>query len=125
MTVLRKKRQLISAERKYKLQPDSNKDIRRLCDNHHTESDKLFGERISKTLEMIKKNYKLAQNLANTKCNPRHQSLGSSYRAVFKYRYNAEAPSSYSSSTRTSLNYQDWKKTFSSSKPRKKKINKN
>ena len=56
MTVLRKKTQLISAERKYKLQPDSNKYIRRLCDNHHTESDNLFGESISKTLEMIKEN---------------------------------------------------------------------
>ena len=125
MTVLGKASQLISAERKDKLKPALNADIRSLCQNDHTTSDYSLGENISESLKLAKENYKLAPNLANNKSIPRHKSLGSSYRAGYRRRYDAEAPSSYSSSTRTSLNYQGRKKTFSPSKPRNSKFKKN
>ena len=125
MTVLGKASQLISAEGKDKLKLALNEDIRSLSDNDHTTSDYLFGENISENIKLAKENYKFAQNLANSKSSSRHKSLGSSYRAGYERQYDAEAPSSYSSSTKTSLNYQDQKKTFSSSKPRNSKFKKN
>ena len=67
MTVLGKASQLIAAERKDKLKPALNEDIRSLCDNDHTASNYLFGENISESLKLAKENYKLAQNLANSK----------------------------------------------------------
>ena len=47
MTVLGKANQLISAERKDKLKPTLNENIRSLCDNNNTTSDYLFGKNIS------------------------------------------------------------------------------
>ena len=67
MTVLGKASQLISTERKDKLKPALNEDIRSLRDNDHTTSDYLFGENISESLKLTKENHKLAQNLANSK----------------------------------------------------------
>ena len=67
MTVLGRTSQLISAEKKDKLKPALNEDIRSLYDNDHTASDYLFGENISESLKLAKKNYKLAQNLGNSK----------------------------------------------------------
>ena len=87
--------------------------------------DHLFGENISESLKLAKENYKLAQNLANNKFTPRHKSSGSSYRPGYKHWYDEEDTSNNSSTTRTSLNYQCWKKTFSSSKPRNSKFKKN
>ena len=101
MTVSGKASQLISAERKVHLKLALNEDIRSLCNNDHTTSDYLFGENISESLKLAVKNYKSAQNLANSKSSPRHKSLGSSYRACYKRRYDAETPSSYSSNSRT------------------------
>ena len=123
--MLGKASQLRSPERKDKLQPALNEDIRSLCDNNHTISDYLFGVNIWENLKLAKENYKLAQNLANSKYTPRYKSSGSSNKACYNRRYNAEAPSSYSFSTRTSLNYQGLKKIFSSSKLKNSKFNKN
>ena len=125
MTVLGKTSQLISVESKDKLKPRLNEDTRSLCDNDHTTSDYLFGENMSENVKLAMENYKLAQNLANSKFTPRYKSSGSSYRAGYKRRYDAEALSIHSSSTRTSLTCQIWKKTFSSSKLRRRKFKKN
>ena len=125
MNMLGKASQLISTERKDKLKPALNEDLRSLCDNDHTTSDYLFAENISESLKLAKENYKLAQNQANSKSTPRHKLSGSSCRAGYKRRYDVEAPSSYSSRTSTSLNYQGRKKAFSSSKPRNSKFKTN
>ena len=102
MAVLGKASQLISAERKVKLKPALNVDIRSLHDSDHIRSDYLFGENILESLKLTKENYKLAQNLAKSKSTPRHKSSGSSDGPGYKRRYDAEAPSS----TRASLGYQ-------------------
>ena len=70
ITVLGKASQLMSAERKDKLQPALNEGIRSLCDNNHTISDYLFGVNIWENLKLAKENYKIAQNLANSKIHP-------------------------------------------------------
>ena len=93
MTMLGKGSQLILAERKDKLKPALNEDIRSFCDNDH-----LFGENISESLKLAKENYKLAQNLANGKSTARHKSSRSSYRAGYKRQHDEEVPSSYFSS---------------------------
>ena len=93
MTMLGKWNQLISAETKDKLKPALNQDIRIFCDN-----DYLFGENISESLKLAKENYKLAQNLTNSKSTLRHKSSRSPYRASYKRRYDGEAPFSYFSS---------------------------
>ena len=74
MTVLGKASQLISAERKVKLKPALNVDIRSLRDSDHIRSDYLFGENMLESLKLTKENYKLAQNLAESKSTPRHKS---------------------------------------------------
>ena len=125
MTVLGKAIHLIPAERKDESKPALKEDIRSVSDNDHTTSDYLFGENISKSLKVARENYKLAQNFANIKSTPRHKSSGSSCRAGYKQRYDAEASSSYSSNTRTSLNFQGRNKTLSTSKPRNGKFKKN
>ena len=71
----------------------------------------IYLEITPESLKLAKENYKLTQNLANSKSTPKHKSLLSSYRAGYKRRYDAEVLSSYSSSTKTYLNYQDQKKT--------------
>ena len=58
MTVLR---QVISTESKNKLKPALNEDIRSLRENDHTTFDYLFGGNILESLNLAKKNYKLAQ----------------------------------------------------------------
>ena len=125
MTVLGKASQLTSVERKDKLKPALNENLTIFCDNGYTTSDYLFGRNISESLKLAKEYYKLAQNLANNDSTPRHKSSESSNTAGYDCWYDAEVSSSYSSSTRTSLNYQNWKKTLSSLKPRNSKFKKN
>ena len=86
--MLGKWNQLISAETKDKLKPALNEDIRIFCDN-----DYLFGENISESLKLAKQNYKLAQNLTNSKSTLRYKSSRSPYRAGYKRRYDGEVPS--------------------------------
>ena len=49
----------ISAERRDRLKPAMNEEVRSLCDLEPTSSEYLFGENINESLKIAKENYKL------------------------------------------------------------------
>ena len=106
----------LSAERRDRLKPALNEEVRSLCDLGPTQSEYLFVEKMNESLKLAKENYKLSQNLVSTKS--RNKVAGpSSIRAGFKRRPDHEAGNSFSSRTHQSLNYQGRKKTYSSRTP--------
>ena len=105
----------LPAERRDHLKPALNEEVRSLCDLEPTSSEYLFGENMNESLKLAKENYKLSQNLVNTKS--RNKVAGPSSRAGFKRRPDHEAGNSFSSRTQQSLNYQGRKKTYSSRTP--------
>ena len=105
----------LSAERRDRLKPALNEEVRSLCDLEPTSSEYLFGENMNESLKLAKENYKLSQNLVSTKS--RNKAAGPSSRTVFKRRPDHEAGNSFCSRTQQSLNYQGQKKTYSSRIP--------
>ena len=128
ITVLGKAVHMISTERKEKLRPALNEDIRSICDNDYTTSDYLFGDNISESIKIAKENFRLKQNLTHNKIssNSKQKTSSSSYRTGHKQhrsdRYDTGASASYSS--KASLNSQGRKKNYVS-KPRNSKYRKN
>ena len=100
----------LSAERRDRLKPALNEEVRSLCDLEPTSSEYLFGENMNESLKLAKENYKLSQNLVSTKS--RNKAAGPSSRTGFKRRPDHEAGNSFCSRTQQSLNYQGRKKTF-------------
>ena len=105
----------LSTESKDHLKPALNAKVRSLCDLEPPSSEYCFGENMTESLKLAKENYKLSQNLVNTKS--RNKVAGASSRAGFKRRPENEAGNSFSSRTQQSLNYQGRKKTYSSRTP--------
>ena len=98
----------LSAERRDRLKPALNEEVRRLCDLEPTSSEYLFGENMNESLKLAKENYKLSQNLVSTKS--RNKAAGPSSRTGFKRRPDHEAGNSFRSRTHQSLNYQGRKR---------------
>ena len=46
----------LSAERRDRLKPALNKEVRSLCDLEHTSYEYLFGENMNKSLKLVKEN---------------------------------------------------------------------
>ena len=93
----------LSVERRDRLKPALNEEVRSLCDLEPTSSEYLFGENMNESLKLAKENYKLSQNLVNTKS--RNKVAGPSSRADY------EAGNGFSSRIQQSLNCQGRKKT--------------
>ena len=72
----------LSAERRDRLKPAQNEEVRSLCDLEPTSSEYLFGENMNESLKLAKENYKLSQNLVSTKS--RNKAAGLSSRTSFK-----------------------------------------
>ena len=105
----------LSAERRDRLKPALNEEVRSLCDLEPTSAAYLFGENKNESLKLAKENYELSQNLVSIKS--RNKVAGPSSRAGFKRRPDHEVGNSFSSRTQQSLHYQGRKKTYSSRTP--------
>ena len=105
----------LSAERRDPLKSALNEEVRSLCDLEPASSEYLFGGNMNENLKLAKENYKLSQDLVNTKS--KIKVAGPSSRAGFKRRSDHEVGNSFSSRTQQSLNYQGRKKTYSSRTP--------
>ena len=57
----------LSAEKRDRLKPALNEELRDMCDLQTTSSAYLFGENMNGSLKLAKEYYKLSQNLVSTK----------------------------------------------------------
>ena len=87
----------LSAERRDRLKPALNGEVRNLCDMESTSSEYLFGENMNESLKLTKENYKLSQvpNLISTKS--RNKVASPSSRTGFKRRPDHVAGNNFSS----------------------------
>ena len=106
----------LSTERRDRLKPVLNEEVRSLCDFEPTSFEYLFGENMNENLKLAKENYKLSQNSVSIKS--RNKITGPSSRTGFKRRPDDESGKSFSSRTQQSLNYQGRKKEYSSRTPK-------
>ena len=65
ITLLGRAHKQISAERKERLKPVLNEDIRTLCDKETSDSKYLFGENLLESMKEAKKSFRISNNLAN------------------------------------------------------------
>ena len=66
ITLLGRAHKQISNERKERLKPVLNKDIRGLCDKDTTSSEYLFGENLVESMRETKENYRISNSIINT-----------------------------------------------------------
>ena len=92
----------LSVERRDRLKPALNEEVRSLCDLEPTSSEYLFGENMNESLKSANENFQLSQDLVSTKS--RNEAAGFSSRTCFKGRPDHEAGNNFSSRTQQSLN---------------------
>ena len=100
----------LSTERRDRLKPALNEEVRSLCDLEPTSCEYLFGENMNENLKLAKENYKLSQNSVSIKL--RNKVTEPSSRTGFKRRPDDESGNSFFSRTQQSLNYQGRKKAY-------------
>ena len=83
----------LSAEKRDRLKPALNEEVWSPRDLEPTSYEYLFGENMNESLKLAKENYKLSQNLVNTKS--RNKIAGTSSRTGFKRRPDHEAENSF------------------------------
>ena len=66
ITLLGRAHKQISNERKERLKPVLNEDIRGLCDKDTTSSEYLFGENLVESMREAKENYRISNSIINT-----------------------------------------------------------
>ena len=65
ITLLGRAHKQMSNERKERLKPVLNEDIRSLCDKDTTSSEYLFGEILVESMREAKENYRISNSLIN------------------------------------------------------------
>ena len=98
----------ISAERKERLKPVLNEDIRTLCDKETSDLKYLFGENLLESMKEAKESFRISNNLVNNST-PKLQKV--SYKSGSKHSFgytNGGAGAKLSASH--SLNFQDRKR---------------
>ena len=100
----------ISAERKERLKPVLNEDIRTLCDKETSDSKYLFGENLLESMKEAKKSFRISNSLVNNSTsNLQKVSYQSGSKRSFGYT-NSGAGARFSASH--SLNFQSRKGNY-------------
>ena len=104
----RARKQISAAERKERLKPVLNEDIRTLCDKETSDSKYIFGENLLETMKEAKESFRISNSLAN---NSTTKSQKVSYQSGSKRSFgytNSGAGARFSASH--SLNFQGCKR---------------
>ena len=101
----------ISNERKQRLKPVLNEDIRGLCDKDTTSSEYLFGENLVESVREAKENYRISNSIINTTSSfwGKHRKIRHNSRIGSKRLFD-HVESSTRGSAGYSLNFQGRKK---------------
>ena len=108
ITLMGRARKQISAERKERLKPVLNEDIRTLCDKETSDSKYLFGENLLESMKEPKESFRISNSLANN-YTPKLQKVSYQSRSKDSFGYiNGGAGARFSASH--SLNFQGHKR---------------
>ena len=108
VTLMGRAQKQISAERKERLKPVLNEDIRTLCDKETSDSKYLFGENLLENMKEAKESFRISNSLVN---NPTTKFQKVSYQSGSKRSFGyTNSGAGARSSTSHSLNFQSSKR---------------